>query len=300
MRAGVARRWTWFASRYATGRWRVAWRVLSAVTIIAFGVTQIDWNEVGSALTVASVPLIAASWALLLAGQVVSGIRWSLIAAELGSAAPRNWFVRAYLRGCFYNVFLPSGLGGDAMRLAVLRREMGVRGAGRTIVYDRVGGLVALCLIAAVALPWTPYLEPAAVQYGVAAAGIAGVAGTAGWLLRRGLVALLAWTLVFEVLWLAGIWTLSHAIHIPLEPAAVAAVTVIVSLAIALPISIGATGTREAGMVLAVAPLGIGTADGVALGIAFGVVLALVGLVGAPLPVTRETGTSEPEDRVRA
>ncbi len=39
---------------------------------------------------------------------------------------------------------------------------------------------------------------------------------------------------------------------------------------------------------MALAPLGIGTEPAVALGISFGVVLALVGLVGAPLSVAPE------------
>ena len=67
--------------------------------------------------------------------------------------------------------------------------------------------------------------------------------------------------------------------------------TLIVAVAIALPISIGGTGTREAGFVVALAPLGIGTEAAVALGISFGVVLALVGLVGAPLSSLQSPST---------
>ena len=81
---------------------------------------------------------------------------------------------------------------------------------------------------------------------------------------------------------------LAEALDLGLDAAAMPIVTLIVAIAIALPISIGGTGTREAGFVVALAPLGIGTEAAVALGISFGVVLALVGLVGAPLSVAPE------------
>jgi hypothetical protein len=101
----------------------------------------------------------------------------------------------------------------------------------------------------------------------------------------RGLGRLLGWTALYVVVWLAGMWVLAEALHISLDPLAMPMVAVIVGLAIALPISIGGTGTREAAMAVAIAPLGGTTAQGVALGLSFGVVLALVGLVGAPLSV---------------
>ena len=62
--------------RLTSGRWATAWRLLSAVAIVAIGLTQIDLAEVGDALSSLSVPLAALSWAMLLAGQVISGVRW--------------------------------------------------------------------------------------------------------------------------------------------------------------------------------------------------------------------------------
>ena len=125
------------------------------------------------------------------------------------------------------------------------------------------------------------------------------IATAAGWgnlvsivlaivLARRGLAGFVGWTLLFMAVWFGGIWVLARALDIELDAAALPIVTLIVAAAIALPISIGATGTREAGFVVALAPLGVGTDQAVALGISFGVVLALVGLVGAPLSVAAE------------
>jgi uncharacterized membrane protein YbhN (UPF0104 family) len=243
---------------------------------------------VGAALAGASIPLIVLSWGLLLIGQVLSGLRWGEIATHLGSVANRPWFVRTYLRGCFYNVFLPTGIGGDALRIAVLRRELGTRRAGRSVIVDRVAGLAAVGLAAAIALPWTTYVDRPAATLAIGAAGVAATTVIAAWLVRKGFALFAWWTLLFDLAWFVGVWVLARSIGVDLELLALPIVMLIVGVAIALPLSIGGTGTREAGFVAALAPLGISTDDAVAIGICFGIVLALVGIVGAPLSVASD------------
>jgi hypothetical protein len=67
----------------------------------------------------------------------------------------------------------------------------------------------------------------------------------------------------------------------------VPAVIAITTVAMALPASIGGMGTREAGFAVALAPLAVPSSQAVALGVAFGIALALVGLAGAPVRLPR-------------
>lgn len=275
--------------KLTSGRWRTAWRLLSAVLIVAIGLTQVDLAEVGDALADLALPLAALSWAILLTGQVISGLRWRVIAERLGARSAPAWFVRAYLRGAFYNAFLPTGIGGDAMRIAVLRHEIGLKESTRSVVIDRASGLAAICLAAGICLPFTDYLDDVpGVRVAVAVLALVVTVAAAIALASRGLVTFVGYTLLFMAIWFSGIWVLARALDIQLAAAALPILTLIVAVALALPISIGGTGTREAGFVVALAPLGIGTEAAVALGISFGVVLALVGLVGAPLSVAPE------------
>ena len=160
--------------RLTSGRWATAWRLLSAVAIVAFGLTQIDLDEVGDALADLFLPLAALSWAILLAGQAISGLRWGVIAERIGARSSPAWFVRAYLRGAFYNAFLPTGIGGDAMKIAVLRHDLGLKDATRSVVIDRASGLAAICLAAGACLPFTPYLDDLpALQVAIAVVALA-------------------------------------------------------------------------------------------------------------------------------
>ena len=275
--------------RLTTGRWRIAWRLLSAVAIVAIGLTQIDLADVGDALADLFIPLAVLSWAILLAGQAISGLRWGVISERIGAHQSQGWYVRAYLRGAFYNAFLPTGIGGDALRIAVLRHDLGLKDATRSVVIDRASGLAAIVLAAGACLPFTDYLDDLpGLRWALAAVALVAAVGTAAVLVQRGLGAFVGYTLLFMAVWFAGIWVLGEALSLDIDPLAIPIVTLIVAIAIALPISIGGTGTREAGFVVALAPLGIGTESAVALGISFGVVLALVGLVGAPLSVAPE------------
>ena len=132
--------------------------------IVAVGLTQIDFADVGDALAELSVPLAVLSWALLLTGQVVSGVRWRVIAAAGRSALDRV-VPAAYLRGWSATRCLPTGIGGDAMRIAVLRHDIGLKESTARSVVDssRAGsGRVASARRPARAFPLTGYLGRAA------------------------------------------------------------------------------------------------------------------------------------------
>lgn len=134
----------------------VRW-ILLAIKIVIAGIVMV-WMFKGGKL----------DWSLILEGTmnplvVVVGILGNLL---LLSSAGLRWFL--LLRGqgvtlrfrfvhyltyitCFFNGFIPGGIGGDALRVAfVLKHEKARRGqAALTIVLDRVIGLFSMMLIAA-------------------------------------------------------------------------------------------------------------------------------------------------------
>jgi uncharacterized membrane protein YbhN (UPF0104 family) len=262
-------------------------RLLVTGVLLALAVWQLDLAGVGARLkAIAPLPACIGVCALLV-GQAISGLRWREIAAACGLHGSHRWFTSAYLRGCFYSVLLPTGIGGDATRVLLARRLGSTGAATRSVMADRLTGLAALTLTAMALAPFAGYGLALGLSVALGAAGV--VLGGVAVLLarRRRLGRWLAWTLLYEAIWFAGVWLLGEAIHVGLPAFALPAIILIVGVAMALPISIGGTGAREAGFVLALAPLGIGAAPAVALGVTFGAALALVGLCGALVPLER-------------
>ncbi len=85
--------------------------------------------------------------ALYLLSQVVSSIRWSMVIRSLGARMGVVRLLLAYLLGMFANLFLPSTIGGDAIKAYVVSKVLGLRLAVSSIFLERYNGLVALLLI---------------------------------------------------------------------------------------------------------------------------------------------------------
>lgn len=268
----------------------LALQIIGSVVLIAIAIKALDLTAAADTLLAVSPELAFVGFALLLVGQLVSALRWRELAAHSGVPGTRVWFGRIYLRGCFYNTVLPTGLGGDAVRVMLLRKVASTRTATRSVVSDRLLGFAALAATAALVIPFTAYIEIAALSVLATAALVTigvgvivlGVMGRIpAWIARTtGL------TLAYEAIWFAGVWFLAAAVGITIAPAALPVVVLVVGVALALPLSIGGTGAREGAFVLALAPLGVAAETSVALGVLFGLALAAVGLVGVVVRVS--------------
>jgi uncharacterized membrane protein YbhN (UPF0104 family) len=86
---------------------------------------------------------------LLFLATFLATLRWRLIMELLGFHHHLSFFVKSYLKGCFFNQFLPSSIGGDAYRIIELgtHSDYGKKQAFYGIFVDRVYGYIGLmCL----------------------------------------------------------------------------------------------------------------------------------------------------------
>ena len=75
-----------------------------------------DWAQVADAFArLRPGPWLAAA-AVYTAAQVVSAWRWQLLARPLGFDRPLRNFAGFYFIGMFFNLVLPTSVGGDAVR----------------------------------------------------------------------------------------------------------------------------------------------------------------------------------------
>jgi glycosyltransferase 2 family protein len=98
--------------------------------------------------------LMAASWI----GQLLCSQRWRLLAGSLGLRGNFRSFVQMYFVGMFFNVGLPSLVGGDVIKAFVLSRKTGtpIQAGFASVLQDRVAGLISMLLYGTVAIAIYP------------------------------------------------------------------------------------------------------------------------------------------------
>ena len=114
-------------------------------------------------------------------GHVISTVRWQRLLLAEGIRLPFWRLALVYFEGAFFNLFLPTLIGGDIVRgYAIYRITRGHDASIASILVDRLSGFAALILIALVALglAYREVRDPqvAAMILGVAAAFFAMIA----------------------------------------------------------------------------------------------------------------------------
>jgi uncharacterized membrane protein YbhN (UPF0104 family) len=153
---------------------------------------------VGGALTHASLTLVAVALALHVAGLLVTGERWRVVIAGLGSRLSLYRTTLINLAGIFVRNATPTtGLGGDASRIALLRAHgVPLARATASFAYVRLAELPPLALVVLLSTPAVArVLSRSTTAAAVAAVVFAIAAAVASWhreRLRRHVAAL--WT----------------------------------------------------------------------------------------------------------
>lgn len=134
-------------------RGRTLLRLAVSAALIAWILRGTDLREVWGAFRTADVRYILIGVSLIPLGYLSSVIRWRLLLRSQGGDATLGFLFRSLMTGVFFNNFLPSTIGGDAVRVLDTMRSGVGRGTALTIiVVDRFVGLLALMLFAAVGL----------------------------------------------------------------------------------------------------------------------------------------------------
>lgn len=299
---------------------RPAGRLLATVVMLTWLSRHVHLSElrVPPWRTTTLLWLAAASLATF-AGVLLSALRWQRVLAALGLPTRTATLVRHNLAGMFVGNFLPTTIGGDALRVSRLAAENGeTPRAVASVVLERLTGWLVLPLLSIFALAVNPGLErrapgPSDTAMWVAAATLTGLAVViavaasprlggrlrhgGGW--RRFLGAVHVGLdrvrrrpgLAFEILTagfayqlavMLAVFLAAKALGLAVGWTAVLAFFPVVAIVQVLPLTVSGLGTREAALVFFLAPLGVARADAFALGLLVYFVNLGVSLLGAP------------------
>jgi uncharacterized membrane protein YbhN (UPF0104 family) len=136
-------------------------RIVKFLLQVIFSVLALWWifstlgaQNIADAFARATFPLILSGVLLYLVAQIFSAWRWAIISKILKFNGRVGYYNQMYFLGMFYNIFLPTGYGGDIVKVlyqASDRKPPSKVFAAMSIFLDRLSGLFALLLVGAVA-----------------------------------------------------------------------------------------------------------------------------------------------------
>jgi glycosyltransferase 2 family protein len=260
-------------------------------------------------------PLAAALAVAALILPALNAVRWRALLNRLGAPARLDETYRVVLIGQFFAYVLPA-IGGELMRLFYARRlATTLPVLATSVALDRLAALAALLAISTAAGPvlvlgygaapfwWLASAVAVAGLIGLAALGglpaMAAAVGLArflpGWLTGFsrdlaatllnpvGLAATLPLALLVQLLCGVMVALIAVALDAPLSWVSAIALTPLVLLAAAMPISIGGWGVREAAAVAIFGLAGLAPAQALALSVSYGLVSFLAATPGLPM-----------------
>lgn len=166
---------------------------LFKIGISVIGLAYVLWNipaeQIREELTIVSWPWLFVAFSLVTLSLVLRAYRWLLLLRGLKAEVRFGRLVELYFVGNFFNAFLPSGFGGDAVRILEAARDVPANIAAGTVIVDRLTGLLTLFVMALLALPFRPEKFPDYLAITVATICLAGlIAGAVifqGGIIRR-------------------------------------------------------------------------------------------------------------------
>ena len=276
--------------------WVVSWIDVGKLRAV---LSRLDTNAIASAAALVAVQALFIAW------------RWHRIVRRLGGDLPPSKSLVWVLVGQFFNLALPTSVGGDALRIWSLHRHGSAPGvAFSSVAAERTTGVVILGLMVSLSVVLLPRGVPDGIFLTLVSIGPLLLVALAllafadrlrmGWFpgsvtlpivqLARALrllnatpsslLELLVLSVAATIAGIASAYVVGRSLDIDLPFAAYVAYVGGAVLLASLPISVGGWGVREAGMVALFATSGVGPEGALAVSLVFGLLPAVVALPG--------------------
>ena len=159
-------------------QWTNILKIVVSIILLALIFMTIDVGALFATMQNAHPSWLAAALVMMIIGVVIRAIRWQILLNALDVRVPIGELTAIYFIGFLFNNLLPSGLGGDAMRVVELNRHSPrISDTITSVVVDRFLGLFALQAIALVALLTNWGTVPDGVAYFTIAIFLGGLIG---------------------------------------------------------------------------------------------------------------------------
>ena len=119
-----------------------------SLTLMAWLYRRVDLTGIGSVIAGTHLGLLLVVFALLFFNTAISTLKWQILLKADDVVLPFNNLLASYMVGTFFNVFLPSNIGGDAYRIYdVARQSAKPVHTFASVFVDRLSGFCALAIM---------------------------------------------------------------------------------------------------------------------------------------------------------
>ena len=123
--------------------------IVSASALAYILISQASLKDIFVTIKEADHFWLAISFSLHALGLVISAIRWQILIKAQDDWVPLGFLVRSYLVGSFFNLFLPTRIGGDVVRIwDGSRYSKSLVKSSAIVLVERLSGVLVLFLFA--------------------------------------------------------------------------------------------------------------------------------------------------------
>jgi len=287
-------------------------RVLISLIVLTIVIASVGTDNLVDALRRIDLAWFIIALLIHLLGIVIRTWRWSMLIKSFGAPVSFGRLFYLYMAGTFFNTFLPTGIGGDVVKIIELAPERGGAQSFSTVLADRLTGILGSSLIALVVAVLDPADVPQPVLLVViitsASVLIASLLLTQKRLFDKILAHMPLWpklpakihrlyealtsysigaiarstliSLPFTITLIATQYTLAIGLGVDAPVRYFALFIPMVALIQLLPISFSGLGVREGAFQILFGTVGVDNAQAVAMSLMYYIVRVTAGLIG--------------------
>lgn len=306
------------ANRSRAKAWQFGLKLVVSIGLLALLFSRTDLQAIGTLFRSLHISIFFGSIFLYLLAQLLSTVRWRCLLRAEKIHIPFWRLILLYFEGMFFNLMLPTAIGGDLVRGYQVSRLTERREASlASILVERLSGFAALAIIACIAIiPAYTYLNDPLLIWltaGSAAGMIVLIASLLSdrlqalffrllhsvglgrfhdavhrlyeavqryWIHRSALLQALGLSLVLQSLVITIFYLISRALNLPVPFRYFFLFVPLISVISMLPISIAGLGLREGSAVYLFTKVGLDAAGALSLSLLWFAVTALCSGLG--------------------
>lgn len=288
---------------------KLAARIIISIALLVFFASQVDLTETFELIANTNYIYLLICLLLYLAGQAISAYKWNIISEAIGFKNKYIDYVQYYFIGMFFNLFLPSTIGGDVGKAYYLSKgdtDGRIAPAIYTVLAERFSGLTVLVWLGTLAMLTSAGQNlPVIIKYGAIALTLAIIIGapvlplfmktffsSKSWLNRSlmrdvsvfwnyKLVArCLGWSLIFHIIIILIHILISLAMNLSVDPFYYFAIYPIIAIIGFIPIAFNGIGVREGAYIYFLALVNVPQSAGLAFGLLWFAIVVCASLIG--------------------